>query len=147
MNTYFYIVLVVVCAGLGGCKAKKAAVGAFADLNGEWNIVEMNGNKLNPAETKQFMTLDASGMILSGHAGCNRMSGRIEHAEWPENNIRFSGVISTRMACLDMRYEDELFKTLDRIVRFEREEPGETGAQAVAFYGTDGGKLLVIEKK
>lgn len=146
MNKYIYIALAVIVVGLAGCKSKKAAIVTFSDLDGEWNIVEMNGNKLNPEETKQLLKIDTNGNILSGNAGCNRISGKIDYNESQKNNIKFSRVISTRMACMDMRYEDELLKTLDKVVRFGLEGNTKT-VQSVALYGTDNSKLLVIEKK
>ncbi|MDR3140884.1 MAG: META domain-containing protein [Tannerellaceae bacterium] len=138
---------VIVLAVLAGCKSRKAAVSALAGLEGEWNIVEMNGAALNPGETKQLMAFDVNGGTLSGNAGCNRMSGRIEWDASQEKGVRFSRIIATRMACMDMRYEDELLKTLDRVVRFDREGGRGETAPSFAFYGADGSKLIVIEKK
>jgi heat shock protein HslJ len=146
MKTYFYIVLAVMVAALAGCKSKQAAMSAPAGLDGEWSIVEMNGNKLDPAETKQVMIFDMNEKRLSGSAGCNRMSGKIEYDESPDNNIKFSRIIATRMACMDMRFEEELLKTLDKVARFETGESANT-ARSVAFFDADGSKLIVIEKK
>jgi heat shock protein HslJ len=139
--------LAIVLISLVGCKSRKVATGTLAGLNGEWNIVEMNGAKLNPEETKQLLVFDVNDKIVSGNAGCNRMSGKIDYDTSQEKNIRFSRIIATRMACMDMRYEDELLKTLDKVVRFDKEGYLMKTVRSFAFYGTDGSKLIVIEKK
>ena len=61
------------------CKSKKLPVVTFSDLDGRWNIVELNGKSLNPNETDQLLELDMARDILSGKAGCNRMMGRVEY--------------------------------------------------------------------
>ncbi|MDR1623559.1 MAG: META domain-containing protein [Tannerellaceae bacterium] len=148
MKRVLFLTIVLVGLVLVGCKSKKAAMSTLAGLDGEWNIVEMNGAKLNPDETKQLMVFDVNGKTISGNAGCNRMSGKIDYEASKEKGIRFSRIIATRMACMDMRYEDELLKTLDSVVRFDKEEGGSTKtSESFAFYGTDGSKLIVIEKK
>jgi heat shock protein HslJ len=110
-------------------------------LDGEWNIVELNGNKLIPEETRQHFILDVAGRKLSGNAGCNQIAGAIEADQ--KGSIRFERVVSTRKACLDMRLEDELLKTLDEVARFEVVDGT---AKTVAFYGINNRKLFVIEK-
>jgi heat shock protein HslJ len=139
--------LAIILVGLVGCKSKKAAMSTLAGLDGEWTIVEMNGNKLNPEETKQLIVFDVNGKTVSGNAGCNRMSGKIDYDVSQEKDIRFSRIIATRMACMDMRYEDELLKTLDKVARFDKENDPAKTIQSFAFYDTDGSKLFVIEKK
>ncbi|MDR0430543.1 MAG: META domain-containing protein [Tannerellaceae bacterium] len=147
MKKHLYTTLAIVCVGLAvGCKSKKATMVAFSDLEGEWNIVEMNGGKLDPEETRQLVVFDVDRQTLSGYAGCNRMSCQIDHNESQKNRIKFSKIVSTRMACMDMRYEHELLKTLDKVVRFGVEDDAKP-LQSIAFYGADDTKLLVIGKK
>ncbi len=52
-----------------------------------------------------------------GSSGCNRYSSKYEIIK--ENNIRFSPVLSTKMACLDITYEDEFFRVLRSSNRYE----------------------------
>jgi heat shock protein HslJ len=137
--------LAIVLVALAGCKSKQAAVSAPASLDGEWSIVEMNGNKLDPVETKQVMVFDMNNKTISGNAGCNRISGKIEYNK-PDSNIKFYRVIATRMACMDMSYEEELLKTLDKVARFEMGESANT-AQSATLFEADGSKLIVIEKR
>lgn len=147
MKKYIYLCLAVLSIGiLASCKSKKAVEATFSDLNGSWNIVELNGKTLNPAESNQFIEFDAARHTLSGRAGCNRMMGQVEYSDTRKNIIKFPQVATTRMACPDMSGEQELLQTLDKIVRFEAE--GDTKpVHKIAFYGVDNTKLMVIEKK
>lgn len=147
MRQFFYLCMIAVSIGLfAGCKAKKAAVASFSDLNGEWGVVEMNGKVLNPVETHQVLIFDVAGNRLSGNAGCNRIMGQIEYSEMYKNIIKFPQVATTRMGCPDMSGEKELLTALDKVVRFEA--VGETKpVNEIALYGTDNSKLLVIKKQ
>jgi heat shock protein HslJ len=136
-----WVWMAFVIAGICSCSSAKMDV---KSLDSEWNITEMNGKRLDPAKTRQFLAFDISRQTLSGNAGCNRISGRIIYNPAQKNIIRFGQVIVTRMACLNMTYEDELLKTLEKVVRFEMEKKSPL---KVALYGTDNSKLLVIEKR
>ena len=147
MKKYIYLCLAVLSIGIfASCKSKKAVEATFSDLDGSWNIVELNGKALNPAETKQVIEFDAARHTLSGKAGCNRMMGQIEYSDTRKNIIKFPQVATTRMACPDMSGEQELLKALDKVVRFEAEGDVRP-VDKIAFCGTDNTKLMVIAKK
>ena len=125
MKKYIYLCLVVLSFGIFvSCKTKKAVEAAFSDLDGSWNIVELNGKTLNPTETNQVIEFD------------------VAH----KNIIKFPQVATTRMACPDMSGERELLLALDKVVRFEAEGDAKP-VNKIALYGTDNTKLMVIEKK
>ena len=117
-----YLCLAALSIGIfASCKAKKGVEATFSDLDGSWNIVELNGKVLNPAETNQVIEFDVARHSLSGRAGCNRMMGH-------------------------MSGERELLQALDKVVRFDA--VGEVKpVNKIALYGTDNTKLMVIEKK
>ena len=72
-----YLCLAALSIGIfASCKAKKGVEATFSDLDGSWNIVELNGKVLNPAETNQVIEFDVARHSLSGRAGCNRMMGQ-----------------------------------------------------------------------
>lgn len=147
MKKFLYICLTLVSVVLvSSCKSQKGAVATFSDLNGEWNIIELNGNVLNPSDTHQFIAFDLARKTMSGNAGCNRMMGQLDFNDAQKNIIKFSQVATTRMACPDMSGEQELIKTLNKIVRFAPEGNAKS-IDKIAFYGTDNTKLMVIEKK
>ncbi|WP_075556108.1 MULTISPECIES: META domain-containing protein [Parabacteroides] len=147
MKKYLFLCLAVVgIAVFASCKSQKAVVASFSDLDGEWSVVELNGKKLDPADSKQLIVIDVARKHLSGNAGCNRMNGNIEYTDAQKNIIKFPQVATTRMACPDMKGEQEFLEALNKVVRFQAE--GETKpVNIIALYGTDNGKLMVIQKK
>ena len=147
MKKYMYLCLAALSIGIfASCKAKKGVEATFSDLDGSWNIVELNGKVLNPAETNQVIEFDVARHSLSGRAGCNRMMGQIEYSDSRKNIIKFPQVATTRMACPDMSGERELLQAFDKVVRFDA--VGEVKpVNKIALYGTDNTKLMVIEKK
>ena len=132
-----YLCLAALSIGIfASCKAKKGVEATFSDLDGSWNIVELNGKVLNPAETNQVIEFDVARHSLSGRAGCNRMMGQIEYSDSRKNIIKFPQVATTRMACPDMSGERELLQALDKVVRFDA--VGEVKpVNKIALYGTD----------
>lgn len=147
MKKILYFCLAVIGFGLFvSCKSQKAVVAAFSDLNGEWNIVELNGNALDAGDTHPFIVFDMDRKIVSGNAGCNRMTGQIEFSDAQKNIIKFPQIATTRMACPDMKGEQELLQALNKVVRFAPENNAGP-IEKIALYGTDNTKLMVIEKK
>ena len=146
MKHLFFITSVIVLTALfSGCKAKQSAFASYSALNGEWGVVELDGQKVNPEETRQFLSLDMSGLIISGHTGCNRMSGKIELNSSDKNQIRFDKIASTRMGCMDMNPEKNLLKALNNISRFELVKEGQS-VHEVFFYDADNQKMLTLRK-
>lgn len=147
MKKYLYLCLAVVgIAVFASCKSQKAVVVSYSDLDGEWSVVELNGNKLDPDKSNQLLVIDVARNHLSGNAGCNRMNGNIEYSEARKNIIKFPQVATTRMACPNLKGEQEFLEALNKVVRFEAEGDVKP-VNTIAFYGTDNGKLMVIEKK
>lgn len=147
MKKYLFLCLAVVgIAVFASCKSQKAVVASFSDLDGEWSVVELNGKKLDPADSKQLIVIDVARKHLSGNAGCNRMNGNIEYTDAQKNIIKFPQVATTRMACPDMKGEQELLDALNKVVRFQAEGEAKP-VNTIALYGTDNGKLMVIQKK
>ena len=145
MKKYLFLCLAVVgIAVFASCKSQKAVVASFSDLDGEWSVVELNGKKLDPADSKQLIVIDVARKHLSGNAGCNRMNGNIEYTDAQKNIIKFPQVATTRMACPNLAGEQEFLEALNKVVRFQAEgyvNPVNT----IALYGTEIGKLMVIQ--
>lgn len=147
MKKYLFLCLAVVgIAVFASCKSQKAVVASFSDLDGEWSVVELNGKKLDPADSKQLIVIDVARKHLSGNAGCNRMNGNIEYTDAQKNIIKFPQVATTRMACPDMQAEQEFLEALNKVVRFQA-EGNVKPVNTIALYSTDNGKLMVIQKK
>ena len=75
MNKKYFAAAALACA-LMSCGTGKNSV-AVVDFTGEWNIVEVNGEKVS-AENAPFLGFDKDGHRLYGNAGCNRLMGSFE---------------------------------------------------------------------
>ena len=128
-----------------GCKSTANMSVSFNDLNGEWNIVNVNG--VAPAgENKPYIGIDSSTERLFGHAGCNRLMGQVEFPNAQKKNIRFINVATTRMLCPDMAGESELVKVLNEVSRFEVQ--GTTKPiQKLVLFGMNGKPVITLERK
>ena len=61
------------------CRSVEKAI-PLSSINGEWNIIEVNGSKVTPGESRNlpFITFDTATGRLSGNSGCNRMMGSFD---------------------------------------------------------------------
>ncbi len=147
MRKLLYLGLLLAGIGLwAGCHSKKTVAATFSDLNGTWNVIEMDGKTVDPAVAHQFLVLNTPERTLSGSAGCNRIMGKIDYSDSQKQIIKFPGVATTRMACPDMTGENALLADLAKVVRFEAR--GERRpVHKIALYGIDNTRLLVLEKQ
>lgn len=147
MRKFLYLCLALAGIGLwAGCRSNKAVTATFSDLNGSWNVVELDGKTVDPAVAHQFLILNTTDRTLSGSAGCNRMMGKIEYNDAQSQIIKFPGVATTRMACPDMTGENALLAALAKVVRFEA-VGNVRPIRKIALYGIDNTCLLVLEKQ
>jgi heat shock protein HslJ len=79
----------------------------------QWNLKQVKGENipdtLDPYRKPHFILGMISGRI-TGNGGCNGFSGYYELSG--QNKIRISGVISTKMACMDIGFENDFFDVL-----------------------------------
>ncbi|MDR1357729.1 MAG: META domain-containing protein, partial [Tannerellaceae bacterium] len=135
---------ICICLVAAGCGMQKLSAD-YTGLDGEWSIVELNGEALTSGEINPLLIFDAGAGRISGDAGCNRISGDITFARAEKNGLRFQKIISTRKACIDMRREDQLLKALGDVTGFEKVSR-DGYARAIAFHGSDGRRLFVVSQ-
>jgi copper homeostasis protein (lipoprotein) len=79
-----------------------------------WKLMEVDGKKIagNDAGNREahFILLPGKNRV-TGHGGCNSFSGTCVLPG--ENKIRFSKLLSTRMACANLDIENAYFKALE----------------------------------
>ena len=79
----------------------------------KWKLIELRGNKIeNTKFTLDFFEENR----FAAFAGCNNLGG--EYKVENTFKITFSKVISTRMACEDMKTEQEFSKVLEMTDNF-----------------------------
>lgn len=92
----------------------KNVSGALAQLFGRrWWLAEVEGTALRVS--KPYIEFDREAGRFAGDGGCNRISGSFE---LNGTNLKFSRVISTRRACLDVetqRVETNFLRALEQV--------------------------------
>ena len=87
---------------MSSCRSVEKAV-PVSSINGEWNIIEVNGSKVAPGESRTlpFIAFDTATGRVSGNSGCNRMMGTFDVNAKP-GSLELGAMASTRMMCPDM---------------------------------------------
>jgi heat shock protein HslJ len=80
-----------------------------------WKLIEIGGKPVVVGESvsrEAFITLKREGNLVTGNGGCNAISGTYE-IDPSTLRIKFSQMVTTMMACLNMEVETELKKALE----------------------------------
>lgn len=78
-----------------------------------WKLIELNGKNILPLNEdmgrEAHFVLHKNENKISGNTGCNYMMGTYELSEEPaqQGKINFSQLATTRMACVDVVYEQD----------------------------------------
>lgn len=83
-----------------------------------WVVTEMKGVPVQQSQSRKdaFINFDIANKKFSGNGGCNQINGN-----YTINNssINFGEVISTKMSCIDIEFENVFLNTLSTVDRFE----------------------------
>lgn len=133
-----------ICAGalIVSCNSGKNMLSLSA-LNGEWNITEVEGQKI-AADKLPFIGFDVTQKRIYGNSGCNRMMGTFEADSLKPGMLKFGQIGSTRMMCPDMKTEQMVLSVMDKVASYQTvsDKP-----EVIALCNQDGKPLLVLEKK
>ena len=130
-----------------GCSKKTANVSA---LNGEWNIVEVDGKAVAATDEKlPFIGFDTAEKRIYGNSGCNRMMGTFAADSLKPGMLSFGQIAGTRMACPDMTTEQNVLTALNKVKSFEVVSCSKEkdASCKVALCDQKGNKVVLIEKK
>lgn len=123
--------------------AKKTADVKVSDLQGEWNITDVNGEAVPAGMEKQpFIAFDVKEQRVHGTAGCNLINGGFKTEEGNVLSISFPAMASTMMACPDMETEGKIMSALNEVKSFGRLAGG-----GIGLYDANGALVLVLVKK
>ncbi len=86
-----------------------AITNVFDQLNGEWTIVTIKGEKVSTME-RPFITFDFSNNRFYGNNGCNVINGAFKYEG---GKISFDNIISTMMSCDNATPEGKVMKIFD----------------------------------
>ena len=110
---------------LSSCRSSKDAA-TLSSINGEWNIIEINGAAVVPAPNQEFpfIGFDTNTGKVFGNSGCNRMMGSFDVNAKP-GTIDLGAMASTRMACPDMTLEQNVLSALGQVKKYKKTGQGE----------------------
>lgn len=131
-----------VLVALSSCRSSKD-VATLSSINGEWNIIEINGAAVVPAPDQEFpfIGFDTSTGKVFGNSGCNRMMGSFDVNAKP-GTIDLGGMASTRMACPDMTLENNVLSALGQVKKYKK-----LGKENIALLGSSNRPVIVLQKK
>lgn len=120
MTAAFVVALMMSCGS-----AKDA--GSTKSLNGEWDITEVNGIKINAGDCENvpFLGFNGSKKELYGNSGCNLLTGSYG-GNTKNGEIDFSQTGMTRMLCADMKVERMVMEALGKSKKFTIDENSKT---------------------
>lgn len=132
----------IASAVLLACGSTKVATD-IAALNGEWNIVEVEGNKINKGDSENvpFLGFNTKENRLYGNTGCNLLTGAIK-ADAKSGSIDFSQTGSTRMMCADMKVERMVLEALGKSTNYVVE-----GKDKMTLNDKQGKTIVVLQKR
>ena len=111
---YLFIVLVVVVAF--NCSPKLSPDSGWEHQ--EWVVVEMKGVPVQQSGGRRdaHITFDPTVKRFSGNGGCNQVNGSYSV---DKKMIKFTEVLSTKMSCNDIDFENTFLSTLSSIDHYE----------------------------
>ena len=127
---------------MSSCRSVEKAV-PVSSINGEWNIIEVNGSKVAPGESRTlpFIAFDTATGRVSGNSGCNRMMGTFDVNAKP-GSLELGAMASTRMMCPDMTTEKNVLSALAQVKGYKK-----AGKGKMYLCNASNRPVVVLEKK
>lgn len=112
---YLFVVLIVV-ASLS-CSPKLSPDSGWAGRR--WILTELKGVpvQLSGGRRDAYINFDIVGKRFAGNGGCNQINGNYT---LDKDDIHFVDVVSTKMSCEDMAFENTFLSTLSSIDSYEQ---------------------------
>ena len=127
---------------MSSCRSVEKAI-PLSSINGEWNIIEVNGSKITPGESKflPFIAFDTATGRVSGNSGCNRMMGSFDVNAKP-GSLELTGMASTRMMCPDMTTENNVLNAFAQVKGYKK-----AGKDKMYLCNSSNRPVVVLQKK
>ena len=136
------ISIIAAAIALCSCSATKTT-DAAVDLNGEWDIVTVDGTAVDTTKTEFRPTLgfDTAKDNVFGCAGCNSINGKAK-VDATKQTISFSEIGKTLMLCAKMEYEEKIMKALESVKGYKA-----AGKGCVELTNGSGKAVLQLKKQ
>lgn len=127
---------------MSSCRSVEKAI-PLSSINGEWNIIEVNGSKITSGESKSlpFITFDTATGRVSGNSGCNRMMGSFNVNSKP-GSLELSSMASTKMMCPDMTTENNVLNAFAQVKGYKK-----AGKDKMYLCNSSNRPVVVLQKK
>ena len=127
---------------MSSCRSVEKAV-PVSSINGEWNIIEVNGSKVAPGESRTlpFIAFDTATGRVSGNSGCNRMMGTFDVNAKP-GSLELGAMASTRMMCPDMTTEKNVLSALAQVKGYKK-----AGKEKMYLCNASNRPVVILAKK
>lgn len=111
---YIFILFLAVIAF--NCTPRLSPDAGWARQN--WVVVEMKGVPVQQSGGRRdaHIVFEVAEKRFTGNGGCNQINGNYT---LDKNEIKFTDVIATKMACNDIEFENTFLSTLSSIDRYE----------------------------
>ena len=135
------IFITVIAFGLGsiGCKTQKVESDYTRLSESTWNVIDLEKKVVEKTQNNPFITFDTNEMRVSGSGGCNRISGTFK-SQPNSDQISFSQMITTRMACLNMETENTFLNLIGKVSFFKIEN------DTLTLYDSNRNELISLIK-
>ena len=135
------ISIIAAAIALCSCSATKTT-DAAVDLNGEWDIVTVDGNAVDTTKTESrpILGFDTAKNTIYGCASCNSINGTA-HVDAAKKTIKLSKVGTTMMLCANMEYEQKILKALESVKGYK------AGKGCVELTNGSGKAVLQLKKQ
>lgn len=127
---------------MSSCGSTKEAA-SLASMNGEWNIIEVNGSAVvpGPGQELPFIGFDTTTGKVYGYSGCNRMMGSFDVNAKP-GSMELGRMAGTRMACPDMTTEQNVLSALGQVKSYKK-----LGKHNMELCNASNRPVVILEKK
>ena len=107
----------IVISLLSACKSSRSSSSYILEQH-KWILSELNGNPVQMSNTDKDAHLQFTykDMRITGSGGCNTIAGTFTSTR---NKLFFGPVLSTKMACENMKFEDTFLQALAQTNRYE----------------------------
>src|SRR6476620_4873530 len=114
MKYLFIVVTLVACLD---CTPKLSPDSNWSGRR--WVLTEMKGVpvQLSGGRRDAYINFEAAEKRFTGNGGCNQISGNYS---LDKKDIHFGEVISTKMSCEDIQFENTFLSTLNSIDHYEQ---------------------------
>ncbi len=110
-----------------------------AELNGKWEIVNINGKEVEAVENDPFIEFNAEEGRVHGHTSCNIMNGSFKQEG---KKLTFSDMATTMMAGPDAQLEREVLDAINATASVKKD-----GDDKLQLLDAEGKVLMILDKE